>query len=201
MITSHDGFQRSESLKFPVNNTTTVSVLSTDGALALLANESFLREWQSLFESCPHATVFQAPFFASTWYSVYQREWHPVIVRGTDADGRLVGLWLLAKHGKTHQLAHVGAHQAEYQGWLASQSYDESFVAGAWRALREEFRFATLRFKYLPASLADSLRRVVGTSHIDVRISRRPFAMLLSQDSAGCRQRRARKASRADLIV
>jgi CelD/BcsL family acetyltransferase involved in cellulose biosynthesis/RimJ/RimL family protein N-acetyltransferase len=110
-----------------------LQVVAGSDATALLHDRDFVREWERLAESCPWGTVYQSPAFAQTWYRVYQRDYEPLVVVARGNDG-FDGLMLLARRGQ--QVVHVGAHQAEYHGWLARPETSATYLASAADALR-----------------------------------------------------------------
>jgi CelD/BcsL family acetyltransferase involved in cellulose biosynthesis/GNAT superfamily N-acetyltransferase len=116
----------------------------------------------------------------SAWYTSYQAQWQPVIVRSVDRAGSLVGLWLLAYDSSARQLVNAGAHQAEYHAWLSAPGIDHAFLAAGWVLLKREFVFSTLRFKYLPSpALADILAAATGErAGVAGRHSMRPLLLL-----------------------
>lgn len=146
----------------------------------VLQDHRFLEQWRSLLEQCVHATAFQGSAFVRAWYESYAPEWEPVLVQYWNAEETLIGLWLLAYNPAMHTLANAGTHQAEYHAWLSVPGEDVAFLSAAWRALTSRFKFATLKFKYLPtAALADVLRAVPGMgARVVVQRHARPLLML-----------------------
>jgi CelD/BcsL family acetyltransferase involved in cellulose biosynthesis/RimJ/RimL family protein N-acetyltransferase len=173
-----------------------VELIHGDAVRALLSDHAFVRQWQRLLEQCSYATAFQTPGFVGAWYEVYRTQWQPVLVLSRGADHDLVGLWLLAYDSATDALVHAGTDQAEYQTWLALPGEATAFLGAAWRALRLQFRFSWLQFKYLPASeLADALREVDGMQG-RVILRRYPRA-LLNLDAADLRASFAKKSNKS----
>ena len=151
----------------------------------MLADDRYRALWHALYETCPHATVFQSPNFVRTWYDSYQPEWQPVIVESRDSTGALIGLWLLAHNASTNTLAHAGTHQAEYHTWLASPGHDISFLSNAWEALNRHFSVPMLRFKYLPTrALSEILRAALENKScgMTLRTHSRPLMNLVLED-------------------
>ena len=128
--------------------TLNVEIHRGDQALALIARTDFRRAWRSLHQVCPWSTAFQDAPFADTWYRVYRERFAPVAVTGA-ADAKLCGLLLLAL-GRDGTLCHVGAQQAEYQVWLAT---DERFAGAALDRLAAEFPGRRLQFLFVPAGV------------------------------------------------
>ena len=159
---------------------THVELLVDQAADEALSDPGFLTAWQTLHGQCSHATGFQSPEFVCAWYASYRNRWQPVVIRSANAKRELNGLWLLAYDLKSHSLTHAGAHQAEYHAWLALPDGEAAFLASALTSLQLRFRFATLRFKYLPAvELVDRLRAVPGLENrLIVRAYPRQLARL-----------------------
>ena len=153
-------------------------------AHSALDDNSFIQEWRDLHAASAHATAYQAPTFARAWYRTYRQPWVPVIVCGLGPRGELLGLWLLAHNTSTSHLAHAGAHQAEYQVWLARREVEDEFVALAWQELKRRLSFDRLSFKYLPSvKCAQTLLRVESTvSAVTVTVQPRPLIRLDPQD-------------------
>lgn len=152
-------------------------------AHVILEDTAFVAAWLRLHGRCPHATSFQAPGFVCAWYGAYSGRWTPVVLRAMDADGELVGLWLLALDPASRMLVHAGAHHAEYHAWLAVAGQDEPFLAAAWDELKRQIDFAKLQFKYLPsAELSKTLFQVPGIAEVAaLHIIRRPLLRLDSE--------------------
>ncbi len=103
-------------------------------AQQLLSDAHFLREWEGLADRCPWTTVYQTPGFAHTWYRVYADEYAPLIVASRTAE-TLDGVILLAQNARG-DVVHVGAHQAEYQGWLSTPESSARLLTGTAEQLR-----------------------------------------------------------------
>ena len=132
----------------------TVDVRIGDEAWALLTEDAnFLLDWQALERRCPWATPFQSIHFVLTWFRHYGVRFTPVVVRLRSSDGSLVGLLVLANSLTGNQLVVAGAHQAEYQGWLALPEFRRDVIVKALSALDEALPDRDLGFKYLPPEL------------------------------------------------
>ena len=119
----------------------------------LLNNSHFQADWDRLYALCPWSTPFQGRAFVATWYTVYQKQYQPVIVRQYATDGTLVGVLTLAFSSNFSQLVVAGAHQAEYHAWLALPELGTSFIQEALHLIHEQFPRQILRFVYLPPSI------------------------------------------------
>ena len=152
--------------------------------LGLLGDPGFLAQWQALCAASAHATVFQDPVFARCWYQAYQSQWHPLLVLWRASEAALQALWPLAFQPQTRQLVQAGAHQAEYQAWLALPGVDLAFLDHAWRALTQRFHFASLRLKYLPSAAQLQTLQAVGalSGRLLARDHARPLRLLTAQD-------------------
>jgi CelD/BcsL family acetyltransferase involved in cellulose biosynthesis len=139
----------------PVNEArgTTLDVRIGDDAWALLTDALFLVDWQELERQCPWATPFQSIHFVLTWLRHYGVSYTPVVVTLRGSDGSLVGLLVLADSLIGNSLVVAGAHQAEYQAWLALPEFRRDFIVKALKALDEALPDRDLGFKYLPPEL------------------------------------------------
>lgn len=124
-----------------------------DKAWDLLASPGFLLDWQELEAVCPWATPFQSSHFVLTWLRHYRARFAPVVVTLRRPEGGLSGLLVLAASLERDALVVAGAHQAEYQAWLARPESRHDFVLRAVAALDEVFPGQDLAFKYLPRGL------------------------------------------------
>jgi CelD/BcsL family acetyltransferase involved in cellulose biosynthesis/RimJ/RimL family protein N-acetyltransferase len=94
--------------------------------------------------------VFQSVEFSTLWYSVYTKEYEPVLVVGGGSDRRVAGLLLLAQHRSRGSLVCVGAHHAEYHTWLARPGFSEDFIRRAIVLISSRLRLTgTLTFLFL----------------------------------------------------
>jgi CelD/BcsL family acetyltransferase involved in cellulose biosynthesis/RimJ/RimL family protein N-acetyltransferase len=126
-----------------------ITIKTGSAAVAQFSDRSFQQAWKLLYEDCSWATRFQDIDFVCTWYDVYKERFTPIIISQYSAEGALVGLLTAACHKDAGNLVMAGAHQAEYQVWLASQS-SNSFIRDALLKLRKEFPRQDLVFTYLP---------------------------------------------------
>lgn len=111
---------------------------------------TFAAAWDALHGACPWATGYQARGFARAWYESYADTYAPLLAIAEEADGTAIGLLALAQHRASGQLVNLGAHQAEYHGWLAGPEMGDQFILAALRRLRAAFPGNALRFRYLP---------------------------------------------------
>jgi len=137
----------------------------------LLASPSFIERWRLLYESCPWATPFQSPEFASAWYTLYRQQHEPVLVHGYTAAEELVGLLTLACPHGSGELVGAGTPQSEYQVWLTAAAWSETFPGAALAQVAETFPYERVTFEYLPAKTplawARGDSRWAGSSRIE----------------------------------
>lgn len=126
----------------------TFDLLVGDDALSLIQDDEFIFDWDSLFEHCPWATVFQKREFVTSWYSVYLDKYTPIIIRAKN-NGKLTGLLTLAKCNDRHIIG-AGGSQAEYQVWLTEEPNSSFFIKNAMGLLLKQFPKATIHLKYVP---------------------------------------------------
>jgi CelD/BcsL family acetyltransferase involved in cellulose biosynthesis/GNAT superfamily N-acetyltransferase len=126
-----------------------VRELSIKEASARLNDPDFQRAWDTLYRSCPWATVFQSPTFVRIWYEVYAPVYEPLLLC-SEHDGCLDGLLAVAVERKSGRLRTCGFPQAEYPVWIAAAGLDEAFLGAALRALWQRFPQGSLSFTFLP---------------------------------------------------
>lgn len=127
-----------------------VALVSGAAALRRCADPGWLAAWRALVAGETKLALVQAPEFALPWYEAYAGAWEPLFVEGRAADGELVALLPLARRVADGRLAHAGAEQAEYHGWLARAGRDAEFLAPACAALRAGPGFSAWRWRWLP---------------------------------------------------
>lgn len=127
-----------------------VEIVQAGRATALLNDETFRTAWLHLWERCPWGTAFQRPDFGSVWYAVYAERFAPVLILSHDATGELCGLLPLARSWDGRRLVAAGAHQAEYQVWLALPEIGDAFSRLALRAVRTAWPSARMTLQHLP---------------------------------------------------
>ncbi len=127
-----------------------VDILVGDDAQRSLADDAFLKAWQSLHARCAWATVCQGVEFCKAWYEAYKNSFTPLLVKGVDEKGELVGLLTMAVGVGTGEIIAAGANQAEYHVWLATPEAGETFIEAALADLGEKFPGRFVRFLFLP---------------------------------------------------
>jgi CelD/BcsL family acetyltransferase involved in cellulose biosynthesis len=134
----------------PQPNLSGVELIRGDKVEEILRDKNFLKEWSDLSAACPWSTACQAWEFAEAWFSVYQATHEPLLVIQKDPTGRLLGLLPLAIERASGAMTHVGAHQAEYQVWLATNYNRNSFIEDALDKLALAYPGGRLDLQYLP---------------------------------------------------
>jgi CelD/BcsL family acetyltransferase involved in cellulose biosynthesis len=126
-----------------------VELIQGDAAAALLRDPEFRQAWSKLASTCMWSTSCQTWAFADAWLSVYQDTHEALLViqrNGSELDGLLP----LAIKRASGSIVHVGAHQAEYQVWLATEPNADSFIELALDALAVAYPGKRLELQYLP---------------------------------------------------
>jgi CelD/BcsL family acetyltransferase involved in cellulose biosynthesis len=157
----------------------------------------FGASWDRLYDACPWSTSMQSRVFVETWYSIYRERFEPLLVAGKNADGKLTGLLPLALEPGSRRLHLAGAHQAEYQAWLAPANDGSEFIEAALLHLRQQFPSGWLRFLFLPAGAPlDWLApgRPLA-SYCDWRMVQRP--LMDTRDVAGIQESLRKKRYRS----
>ncbi len=126
----------------------TLLVYSDSEALRVIASSEFQSQWRALASNCPWGTTLQTPEFACTWYQCYEEVYSPLILVRYAASGEMDGLMALATDRVSGKLTFAGAHQAEYNVWLALPG-EQTFIVEALRRL-QRLGFSSLTFTYLP---------------------------------------------------
>lgn len=171
-----------------------ISVLRGQEALQALDRAEFIERWSQLHADAFGVTVFQHPSYACTWYRSYQQDWEAVLAVA-ESDGRLLGLLPLALHRRSGQLVCAGAHQAEYQAWLARADDGAAFMAAAWPRICEVTKAERLRLRYLPTlDLQRQLEQGPLQAQLHSRVHARP---LLRLDAEELRSSMAKKSNKS----
>jgi CelD/BcsL family acetyltransferase involved in cellulose biosynthesis len=126
-----------------------IEILRGDAVIGALEDPAFQQAWDRLYDQCPWATVFQRLTYVSAWYRCYQQINEPVIVSARSG-GKIVALFPLAVDARSRRLVYAGAHQSEYQAWLAEPSIASDFLVETIRAVRRAFPGHPLYMKYIP---------------------------------------------------
>ncbi len=108
------------------------------------------RQWHSLYEQCPWATVLQSWAYVAIWYESYRHGFTPAVVVGRNANNEVVGILPLAVSRQTGHIEVAGSNRAEYQGWLSTGSEGDVFIQDALHLLNLHFPNQQLQFLFLP---------------------------------------------------
>ncbi len=160
---------------------TSVQVYSQAEAERLLESSEFQSHWRILWGECPWGTALQTPEFACTWYRCYQQRYSPLILVRYTAGGRMDGLLLLAVESATGRLTFAGAHQSEYNVWLALPG-DQTFVSEALQGLGK-LGFSSVSFTYLPPGTPLDWLESGWKERSNLRVVRRPLLTVSSPDA------------------
>ena len=126
-----------------------IIIKSGSEVVSLLRDISFKNKWDDLFKNCRWVTPYQSYNYISSWYEAYSQQYTPLLVFQLSQQDKLVGLLPLAihKHNGTFEIA--GAHQTEYQAWLADTSCEDTFIQESLRTIFTKFNVKKLTFKYV----------------------------------------------------
>ena len=160
---------------------TSVQVYSQADAERLLDSSEFQSQWRTLARDCPWGTALQSPEFACTWYACYKERYSPLVLLRHAAGGQLDGLLLLATERATGRLTFAGAHQSEYNVWLALPG-EQTFITEALHQLAK-FGFPSISFNYLPPGTPLDWLKSEWEARADVRAVRRPLLTVSNPDA------------------
>ena len=147
-----------------------IVVFRGEKAASLLRDPDFRAAWMDLADACPWATAWQSYGYAEAWLSVYDDVYEPLLVALYASSGALAGLLPLAIGRNDGALVHVGAHQAEYQGWLAWPDASDRFIEQALGAVQRAYPHGCVEFRFLPPGTpvgwcAKTAQRVILQAH------------------------------------
>lgn len=154
----------------------TIEILLGPAAMQALEDACFIAQWEQLSSRCVWGTVFQSRAFVNAWYTLYQNQFIPIIVRSY-LNGKLSGLLTVAKENGVNTILVAGARAAHYQVWLADHDQRETFIKNALKALRSEFPYHEINFYNTPPQtpLNWALRDPLWQRHCSVRAFKRPL--------------------------
>lgn len=128
-----------------------LTLYTGEEAWALLSKESFLSDWDGLYDTCPWATFFQSRIFVTTWYKVYRTKYLPIIV-AAEYGGKLTGLLTFAivlSNTKKGRIVGAGQFEAEYQSWLTEPSESDNFIKAALLKVQQQFPRSPIHLRYV----------------------------------------------------
>ena len=128
-----------------------LEILLAEDAYAWSAIPANTQAWQQLYRDCPWRFPTLGPDFYRLWLRHYSKAWKPLLVIGTDAGGKLQALFPLAVRGAL--ITGVGAHQAEYQGWLGHEENAGDFLREALRGIQDRLPSHRVRIRYLAPAI------------------------------------------------
>ena len=164
-------------------------------ALQAITAPKFQTQWRELAAKCPWATTLQSPEFACTWYECYAEAYRPLVLARFGAGGEMDGLMALAVERASGKLTLAGAHQAEYQVWLALPGA-QTFIVECLERLRQ-LGFPSLSFTYLPPGTPLDWRTNAWIDASTLRAVQRP--LLTVDDIEAVRESLAKKKNRRRL--
>ncbi len=160
---------------------TSVQVYSQADAERLLESPEFQSQWRTLARDCPWGTALQSPEFACTWYRCYKERYSPLVLLRHGAGGQLDGLLLLATERTTGQLTFAGAHQSEYNVWLALPG-DRTLISEALHSIAK-LGFSSISFTYLPPGTPLDWLEPEWKARSSLRVVRRPLLTVSNPDA------------------
>ncbi len=160
---------------------TSVQVHAQADAERLLESPEFQSQWRTLWRQCPWGTALQTPEFACTWYRCYKERYSPLILLRYGTSGQMDGLLLLAVERSTSRLTFAGAHQSEYNVWLAPPG-DRTFISEALHRIGK-LGFSSISFTYLPPGTPLDWLEPEWKSRSSVRVVRRPLLTVSNPDA------------------
>ena len=173
-----------------------VELFHDTDARNLIDDPSFIQSWHDLCHKCPTATSFQSPSFVRAWFHCYSEHWRPIVVLSREKDGDLSALWILANSLDARKITHPGAHQSEYQTWIAKTGADIDFFSAAWAEITRQLPLSSLKIKYFPnAELARAIQKSPKTSRICiVNYHKRPLLELNTDNIEASFKKKANKS-------
>lgn len=163
--------------------------------------------WRRLYDACSWSTVFQSPDFFDVWFRHYGATWSPLLVIARRGGAELAGLMPLASRGC--MITGVGAHQAEYQGWISHDTDAEAFADGALNRIAEALPRRSVLLRYLPHGLPSAMlarldernARVTVQSYIsnEFAIDERAIARSLNKKGNKSKLRRLKRIGHLSL--
>lgn len=114
-----------------------------------LSEAELLSSWNALYDRCEWSTAFQKSEFVTTWYSVYESRYDPLVVVGASSERRLSGFWALGVD-RAGELMPCGWPNAEYYCWLADRDSSNEFITRALSQLWRQFPKGKLALLFLP---------------------------------------------------
>ncbi len=175
---------------------TGVKVALGADAWATLESRALLVEWEALERACPWSTPYQSSAFVLAWLRHYGGQFAPVVITQRSEQGALVGLLVLGAglHGK--RLVAAGAHQAEYQAWLATPETSAGFIVDALAAVDDLLPGHDLTFKYTPPGLPFQalLESTAFGARANVVSHRRPLMRLDAAELAGSLRKKSNRS-------
>jgi len=99
------------------NDEYSMELVAGSAVIDLLLNDAaFQKSWDTLYECCPWATVFQSRQFIAAWYTVYRQQHLPILIKSVER-GQLTGIlpMVLLNTSKEDKITRAGHYDAQYQ--------------------------------------------------------------------------------------
>ena len=168
---------------------------------ALLADGAFRERWDALLRACPWATRFQSSAFVAAWSRSYTMGSEPVLAYSMAPDGTLAGLLPLGMDRLTRTWHVAGAHQAEYQTWLAMPDGGDAFIDAALATLKADYGLRALEFRYLPPGAPLTWTKKNHWRRLcTVERRRRPLMLLGESSQAAASLKKTRNRNRLNRL-
>lgn len=119
--------------------------------------------WETLYRRCPWRFPTLGPEYFRLWFRHYSADWQPLLVVVAPAAGELRLIMPLAV--REGLITGVGAHQAEYQGWLCREAEQHELLRTALLALDARLPAHRLRLHYLAPGISEAIVRLVCQGH------------------------------------
>jgi CelD/BcsL family acetyltransferase involved in cellulose biosynthesis len=169
-------------------------LLSGSDASSWVDDDANFTRWRSLYDACPWGTSFQTPDFFRVWFRHYGERWRPLLLLCFDREERLRSAFPLAIGDGV--ITGVGAHQAEYHGWIAQTVSPSRFASDAVDRISKVFPNHDLRLRYLPAkSPTEALDSLLG--HNRRVIADRQRRPLMALDEVAVHETLKKKGNRS----
>ena len=134
------------------NDEYSMELVTGSAVIDLLLNDAaFQKSWDTLYECCPWATVFQNRQFIAAWYTVYREQHLPILIKSVER-GQLTGIlpMVLLNASEEGKITAAGHYDAQYQTWLAAPSNGDAFIKKALAELMKQFPGVAISFRFLP---------------------------------------------------
>ena len=116
-----------------------------------MRDPQFQQDWYTLAQQDPRVSIFQEPEFCLAWFDATDGLEEAILLTDRDpTSNALIGLMVLTQNFDTKKIQHAGAHQAIYDGWIATPEHQERFAEQAVELVFEQFELREWVWRYLP---------------------------------------------------